>query len=320
MGLGHRGCFTFLTHPHPHRPCDKTFPHQSAAVVSSMESTTKAPPSPLFPVSAYSLPTELWTKIFRYILQPDLHTRNHSNLIPLLTICRALKALLCSMPEYQLLCNAILRMRHSIFAAQQQLTVVKRRRFGFSGKFYLAALPSDSADSSQFTIKSVLDATKRAELRRIRDRAERCLPDAARKSCEECGSSHPTDDEQLMATCEDFVQSHSDEARPGIMEPHLRRLNTLKAMEARIDSNLHILQTLPPVPRPQTTVLNSRVGHCSCNGTHDIVEPVRSSWIGKDCIWKGSAEYIPNMVTLPLYSHVRVHFYTNDMPQQKHVR
>ncbi|KAJ3052509.1 hypothetical protein HK097_006111 [Rhizophlyctis rosea] len=199
----------------------------------------------LLSISAYSLPTELWTKIFRYILLPALHKRDCSEIITFLTTCRAVKGLMTSLPEYQQLRNAILRMRYTIFTAKHNLFAVSHRGYDVSGK-YVAVLPSDNANSPAFTSKKNLEKMKTTVLSSMRYRAEYgiFLPD----------DTDFNNTATVTQLCKEYVQSNPNGRYTVEIENHLQALDFLNATISRIDSRLPILQSLPPLPRKQTTV------------------------------------------------------------------
>ncbi|KAJ3037660.1 hypothetical protein HK097_003438 [Rhizophlyctis rosea] len=258
-----------------------------------MQATTKSHPQrPTF--TARFLSTELWTKIFRYILVPALNTRNPRDIYSLMKLLRAsrsTKALITSLPEFQYLRNAYLRMRYTPFTPDQKLF----RVYKYTGDQYstkaicVSLLPSEAGTHSHFTIDQTFDEEISRLLYNLRSHYTDFFatdPDSIEDPIPETESS-----DRLIQACKDLISTQHPH------DPTIRALTSylqdLDHTSRKYASQKALLHALPSLPKSQHTVMIDSYSHCSCNGTNTVLGcDGETTWNRVSCTWKGSAEYL----------------------------
>ncbi|KAJ3043348.1 hypothetical protein HDV00_005352 [Rhizophlyctis rosea] len=263
----------------------------SGAIIRTTGVQVQTLPSP-FPTSnvAY-LPTELWSNIVQIVLFPDLCRRTCTNVLPLLLISKSFKAVTTSTQEYQYLRNARLRMRHTVFSSAHKLfSVGEAEGYEVSGK-YVAILRA-KAPAPAFTLEKKLAARRKsalADLRRaptghLGRELEDAKSDQLLEKAKDWRASQPTPTHDRD---DRYVRKQIDEVDGKVSD-----VENLAQLSSRIQSNLPTLEALPDLPKAQTTVAVCDFGHCSCDDTNGVIDDDLVTWVKKNVIWSGSAEYL----------------------------
>ncbi|KAJ3057084.1 hypothetical protein HK097_000548 [Rhizophlyctis rosea] len=236
-------------------------------------STSTQSASQELPFSASSLPIEVWTKIYRRILRSDLHKCDSSDILPLLTACRSSKSLLTSLPEYKYLRTVITRMKCTTYSTKHNLFTVAQYTeapYRVSGKA-VAILNHRSSRETDDGLRRDMVETELKSLRESRarffgiDDGIKIYPDTLQA-------------DTCIKACYDLIQS--EPAEDDNIADIRRSLKHLEAITFR-HSTTHYL---PAVPREHTTVLIA--------ASRRVNSSDYASWFDKDCLWKGSAEYL----------------------------
>ncbi|KAJ3041270.1 hypothetical protein HDV00_009663 [Rhizophlyctis rosea] len=248
--------------------------------------------------SVAHLPTELWTKIISIVLLPDLHTRTTTNVLPLLLVSKVFKAFVISTQEFQYLRNARLRVQNTVFTSAHKLFRVGKGhpRVQVSGQ-YVAALPG-GPDVKAFTTEMEFEWLRRDGIASV-------CASLDPKVVMELLASGDFHNEKAIQAARDWVAFTDAEVAKTdsftrrmseIVRDKLKSFDAMERTSIRVQSNLPILQTLPDLPKTQTTVVVRRFCHGS-EPTDFLLDTMPVTWgerVGHD--WDvnflGSAEYL----------------------------